>query len=189
MGREREDAAPKVLDADKEMRVEEESRAGQEEKAVKPDEALRSLEPQNQIVPEEEKMGPALQPRRRGLEGQPSETEEKKDTSDVYQLLLDAVHHNANRLNRRLRQHLTGRIQFIIRGTDQAYLLDWRSEELCIQAGREQEVDCCIEISAGDLFDIARGDLNPQIAILSDKVRVTGEARMAVYLFNLFVAQ
>ena len=47
------------------------------------------------------------------------------------------------------------------------------------------ELDCYISLNDRDVYRIYRGDLNPQIAMLSDKIEVGGKLSFAVYFFNL----
>jgi len=44
---------------------------------------------------------------------------------------------------------------------------------------------CSIKISDENLMRIASGDLNPQLAMLSDKIQVDGKHSIAMYFFNL----
>jgi hypothetical protein len=45
--------------------------------------------------------------------------------------------------------------------------------------------DCVIRINQTNLLKIAAGDLNPQVAMLSSKIKVSGRASLAIYFFNL----
>jgi hypothetical protein len=46
-------------------------------------------------------------------------------------------------------------------------------------------VDCTIQLSEHTLLRIAAGELNAQVAMISDKVKVRGTSGLAVYFFNL----
>ena len=100
-------------------------------------------------------------------------------------LLQNAVMKNCTRSNSRLKQHLTGVIQLNVTGTG-SYVLDWRENDMTIKEGAIENADCTIDMSSSDFVDAANGDLNIQIAILSDKVKFKGRAEMASYLFNIF---
>lgn len=100
-------------------------------------------------------------------------------------LLKNAAMKNCTRSNSRLKQHLTGVVQLIITGTG-SYILDWREDDMTIKEGEVENADCTIEMNSADFIDAANGDLNIQIAILSDKVKFKGRAEMASYLFNIF---
>lgn len=182
MTREREEKNPTVLDPERENGAEDEAKGAAAGGMTKRGGELHAIDmTPAQIVPAEGDVQPQ--------HGAGEETREagaaKKETKEVHQLLINAVNHNANRMNRRLRAQLTGRVQLLVRGSGEAYLLDWRTDDLRTEECRDPEAECTIEIGAGDLFDIARGELNPQIAMLSDKIKVSGEARMAIYFFNL----
>ena len=68
--------------------------------------------------------------------------------------------------------------------------LDWRQADLVV-APLEGDLsghgapDCTIRLSEDNLLRVASGDLNPQVGMLSDKIRVTGKVSFAVYFFNL----
>ncbi|MCX6114147.1 MAG: SCP2 sterol-binding domain-containing protein [Proteobacteria bacterium] len=46
-------------------------------------------------------------------------------------------------------------------------------------------VECIVSLNEQSLMAVRSGDLNPQVAMLSDKIRIKGKVGMAVYLFNL----
>jgi len=185
MTREREEKTPQVLVPEGEAGAEDESQTAAPS-VLKQEETLHALEAAAaQIVPPEDAAGPG-DPLLRRARPAAEPASEKRDTKEVHQLLLNAVNQNANRNNRRLRAQLTGRVQLNLRGSAECYLLAWRSEALRVEERRDAEAECTIELGSADLFDIARGELNPQIAMLSDKIRVSGESRMAIYFFNLF---
>jgi len=46
--------------------------------------------------------------------------------------------------------------------------------------------DCTVDLSENHLEQILDGDLNPQVAMLSEKLRVQGKLSLAVYFFNVF---
>lgn len=94
---------------------------------------------------------------------------------------------NVRRGGGKLRVHLPAPVLFRITRSAKEYIVDWSSEELSVSCDTELVPACTIEISEQDLLDIAAGGLNPQVAMLSDKVRIEGKIEMAIYAFNLFV--
>ena len=48
-----------------------------------------------------------------------------------------------------------------------------------------EKVDCKISLSHNSFTLIATGKLNPQLAMMSDKIAIEGDAERAVYFFNL----
>lgn len=116
---------------------------------------------------------------------EPVRTGRKSSPGGITGLLQSAIMKNCTRSNSRLKQHLTGVVQLIITGTG-SYILDWREDDMTLKEGEIENADCTIEMNASDFVDAAHGDLNIQIAILSDKVKFKGRAEMASYLFNIF---
>lgn len=91
-----------------------------------------------------------------------------------------------------LKTRLTGKIVVSITDDAEGYLFEWIDDKLSIEkwsGHRPDNFTTLVEIGAKDLEQILRGRLNPQVAMLSHKVHVQGEASQAVYLFNLFVSQ
>ena len=74
---------------------------------------------------------------------------------------------------------------FEIEDRKEKYLFDWSAEGIKSSRTEAAESDCKITLSEDNLLRIAWGDLNPQLAMLSDKVKVTGQLSLAIYVFNL----
>lgn len=111
--------------------------------------------------------------------------ERRTGFKDARELLVDELQVRVQRANPRLRGHLTGIVVVNVRGSGKKYLFDWRNEAPVIQEADSEAADCNISVSQDNLFRIASGELNPQIAMLSDKIHVTGNLAFAVYFFNL----
>jgi putative sterol carrier protein len=109
-----------------------------------------------------------------------------RGASDIRQLILGEIYDRGARANRKLKTQLSSLIQLNVTDLGQSYLFDWQGNELKVEERRVDAADCNVSLGSAELLAIAGGDLNPQIAMLSDKVKVTGKAGMAVYLFNLF---
>jgi hypothetical protein len=86
-----------------------------------------------------------------------------------------------------LKSHLTGTLVLQVSDPNQAYCVDWTTDTLEIRKGDLEGADCRIAISRADLIRVARGELNPQIGMLSGKIRASGNPEMAMYFFNLVV--
>jgi hypothetical protein len=103
----------------------------------------------------------------------------------------------AARAKDRLRPHLTGALVIELSNSGEKFLFDWRSDEPKVSpvsgditlASPENTspsaVDCIISVTEQNLMSIRSGDLNPQVAMLADKIKVKGKMSPAVYLFNL----
>ena len=70
-------------------------------------------------------------------------------------------------------------------GAKRDYFFAWSADGLEIVPYTSQKVDCTIATSLAALRDIADRELNPQIALLSGKAKVEGNAGVAIYFFNL----
>jgi putative sterol carrier protein len=101
-------------------------------------------------------------------------------------IILKDLVDNASRSGAKLRELLAGTILIKLVDTGGRFLIDWSGPELKSQTvGKDATADCTICLSEDHLRRIAQGDLNPQIAMLSEKVRVEGRKGAAMYLFNL----
>lgn len=108
---------------------------------------------------------------------------------NAHKLLTETVLANARRDHAKLRPYLTCKILFNITDSRKSYLFDWTAEELKSEElsspAEENAADCTISLSDSTLSRIASGDINPQIAMLSNKVQISGKVTFAVYVFNL----
>jgi putative sterol carrier protein len=112
--------------------------------------------------------------------------EEDRRCSSARELITEEVVRRAQNANVKLRSQLVGSILVQVGYGQERYLFDWSTEELKVgQAGSDSAADCTIQISEDNLLKIASGDLNPQIAMLSEKIKLQGRLSLAVYFFNL----
>lgn len=100
-------------------------------------------------------------------------------------LLLEHILEKAHRAHPALRAELCGTIIISLDEGRQRYLVDWRNDPLKVAEAKEATADCVIHVKEEDLELIAQGNLNPQIAMLSDKIRIEGSPTFAMYFFNL----
>jgi hypothetical protein len=102
----------------------------------------------------------------------------------------------------RLKPFLSGSFVFHFTNSGERFLFDWRGdspstrqldrsvEVTCDEAKGHLEsdnavnVDSVISISEANLMAIRSGSLNPQVGMLTDKIRVRGKVSPAVYVFN-----
>lgn len=117
----------------------------------------------------------------------PARRQQKPATDTVEGLFEDVAARRGREGDSKLRSQLSGPIRFSILDRKQDFLIDWTGKDLSIQKDSKAPADCSIALSSDDLLSIARGRLNPQIAMLSHKVKVEGKMELAVYVFNLFV--
>ncbi|MBX7138995.1 MAG: SCP2 sterol-binding domain-containing protein [Oligoflexia bacterium] len=122
----------------------------------------------------------------------PREGARRPGWRDVRELVMEELKERALRANERLRAQLNGSVGLTFSDTGKNYLFDWRQDKPAISEVEAAALsgsapDCTIRISQRDLERIARGGLNPQVAMLSDKIKVEGRAGLAIYFFNLVV--
>ena len=130
------------------------------------------------------------------------------------EVILKELCARARSAHERLRALLTGRIVISLRDLGRSFAFNWTSAQASVEevpaakakelmahakssdtqlapaedsaaASLKDEIDCYITLSDRDVYRIYRGDLNPQIAMLSDKIEVGGKLSFAVYFFNL----
>jgi putative sterol carrier protein len=117
----------------------------------------------------------------------PPRGEGRKNTQNVRQLLLTDVVERALRSNLLLRTHLAGTLAINLLDSPDHFVLDWTGDKPVVRPGKVDAPDCTLHISESNLLRVAAGDLNPQIGMLSEKIRVEGRLSFAVYFFNLVV--
>jgi hypothetical protein len=103
----------------------------------------------------------------------------------------------ASRAKTRLRPYLTGTLVIELTNLGEKFLFDWRGDEPKVtpvegpiqlaqgDPADASNVDCVVSLTEQNLMSVRSGDLNPQLAMLSDKIKVKGKVAPAVYLFNL----
>ncbi len=111
--------------------------------------------------------------------------------SSARQLLLEQVQERAQNANDKLKLHLAGSLLVEVLDKNEKYLLNWKDQLPTVselQKDGLQDCDCSLKIRESDLLRIANGELNPQVAMLSDKIQGRGKLGLAVYFFNLIVS-
>lgn len=100
-------------------------------------------------------------------------------------ILVDGVLEKAHRAHPALRAQLRGTVLVKLNGGRERYLIDWRGDSPSAAETGDESADCVISVQEHDLEMIASGSMNPQIAMLSDKISIQGNANFAMYFFNL----
>jgi len=112
-------------------------------------------------------------------------------------VLCEELPSRAARAKLRLKPHLTCVLALELSSSGERFIFDWKGEEpkvtpatgaLTVNAenpGEATVVDSIISITEQNLMAVRSGDLNPQVAMLADKIKVKGRIGPAVYLFNL----
>lgn len=118
--------------------------------------------------------------------------------SNVRDMLLQGVAQRAKYATPKLRAQLVSPVFVEIKGGRSGFLFEFSGEEPRVSELSQDdrvkqavadpataENECRIVISEDHLMAIAGGELNAQIAMLSDKVRLLGKPAAAIYFFNL----
>ncbi len=100
-------------------------------------------------------------------------------------IIVDGVLERAHRAHPTLRDQLRGTILLKVGSGREKYIVDWRTDSLKVAETKDETADCVIGLEDRDLEMIAGGNLNPQIAMLSEKISIEGDASLAMYFFNL----
>lgn len=121
----------------------------------------------------------------------------RKSIQNARDVLIEEIPMRAQRAKLKLHPHLTGAYLIEVSNTGDKFLFDWRTEEPKVTEVTEapalaaadstdpKMVDSIITISDQNMMAVRSGDLNPQVAMLADKIKVQGKVSPAVYLFNL----
>jgi ubiquinone biosynthesis protein UbiJ len=113
------------------------------------------------------------------------QAEKKRGNLTAKEWLTEELPARAQRANERLRAQLLGRIRISLTDTNEQFLFDWSADSPKLMPATDSAADCSISISAANFLKIAAGELNAQIASLSNKVNIEGKASLAIYFFNL----
>jgi hypothetical protein len=104
--------------------------------------------------------------------------------------VLDYIPERIHSLPPRLHENLLGVVAVEV--TDNTLVnvkyrryVDWRSEKIICSELYEGVPDTTVTVSEHVLMEISRGNLNPQIALVSNRVRVSGKVGFGIYFFNL----
>lgn len=112
-------------------------------------------------------------------------------------VLCEELPSRASRAKIRLKPHLTCTLAVELSSSGERFIFDWNGDEptvvpaggvLTVNAenpGEATLVDSIISLTEQNLMAVRSGDLNPQVAMLTDKIKVKGKIGPAVYLFNL----
>lgn len=141
------------------------------------------------------------------LEDEPEEEPEqqrapRKVIQNGRDVMCEELPDRAQRAGLRLKPYLTARILMELSNSGERYLFDWRedapkvsavpreiavtTEELAPETPSDKVVvDAHIVLSEQHLMAIRSGDLNPQVGMLTEKIKVKGKVSPAVYIFNL----
>ncbi len=104
----------------------------------------------------------------------------------IQQFFYGPVADRAQR-SERLRTHLPSPVKVRIFDKNLSFCLDWTQPELRISENTTEQVACTVSLRERDFQSLVEGRLNPQVAMLSDKIKVEGQTSLAIYIFNLLI--
>jgi hypothetical protein len=126
----------------------------------------------------------------------------RKQIQNARDVVCDELPDRVARAALRLKPYLSGSIVFHFTNSGERFLFDWRGESpstrqiersieiSCDESKGHEEsdtainVDAVISISEANLMAVRAGSLNPQVGMLTEKIRVKGKIAPAVYVFN-----
>lgn len=104
--------------------------------------------------------------------------------------VIDYIPERVHSLPPRLHENLLGVIAVEVTENNPSNVkyrryVDWRGEKVAVSELYEGVPDTTVTVSEYVFMEIARGNLNPQIALVSNRVRVAGKVGFGIYFFNL----
>lgn len=122
----------------------------------------------------------------------------RKPIQNGHDVLTEELPMRASRAKMRLHSYLKAALVVEFADSGTRYLFDWRGEEPKVTnfekkgpievsdaATTSTGIDAVISLTEQNLMAVRSGDLNPQVAMIADKIKVRGKMSPAVYLFNL----
>lgn len=130
---------------------------------------------------------------RRPSDSRPQEGESVsgRRLSSAAELFEQSIPRRSSQFGEKLHAALRGRVLVSLQDSGQNYLLDWSGDALLsapLPDAANCQHDCRIGLKECDLLAVVNGELNPQIAMLSHKIDVSGRSDLAVYFFNLLAS-
>lgn len=112
-------------------------------------------------------------------------TNRVKVRKDALEELSDLILERAVTAHPTLRAVLAGTVEVFVKDRPFRTIFDFVANPPKRLAAGSKESDCVIECDERTLFRVHQGDLNPQLAMVSDKMVIRGKSGLAVYFFNL----
>jgi putative sterol carrier protein len=127
----------------------------------------------------------------------------RKAINNGRDVLCEELPDRAQRASLRMKPYLTSTLVMELTNSGERFLFDWREDVAkviplsreaalsCdetlghVSTAEKVNVDSIISLSEQHLMSIRSGDLNPQVGMLTEKIRVKGKVSPAVYIFNL----
>lgn len=145
-----------------------------------------------------------------GEESEPEGSEDEEESTEPIRkkietgvdVLTEELPFRAEKAAARLKPFLTARVLFELSDSGDKYLFDWTDKGPIVtslskdsvviidedeKAAKSEgtQVDTTITLSERAVMAIRSGELNPQVGMLTEKIRVLGKVSPAVYIFNV----
>ena len=114
-----------------------------------------------------------------------SKQDRQKVRKDSLEEFSDLVISRATAAHPTLKAVLAGTVEVFVKDRPFRAVFDFTASPPKRLDPGAKAADCCIETDERTLLRIHQGELNPQLAMVSDKMYVKGKAGLAVYFFNL----
>lgn len=114
--------------------------------------------------------------------------QERAMPQDKLQRIFRDVTRSFSRARSDLKEHFVTKMILEVFGRETRYFLfnPATPETLFLEVNEKVEVETEMRIHYEDLMRLLRGHLNPQVGMLSGRLKVTGRYEPAIYFFNLF---
>jgi hypothetical protein len=121
----------------------------------------------------------------------------RKPIQNGRDVICEELPARAARAKLRLHSYLKAALLIELANSGERFVFDWRGDEpkvtpvdskdpvVLSDAAGSPGVDSFVSVTDQNIMAIRSGDLNPQVAMLADKIKVRGKISPAVYLFNL----
>ena len=127
----------------------------------------------------------------------------RKAINNGRDVICEELPDRAQRAALRLKPYLTSTIIMELTNSGERFLFDWRGDAPTVSPiARETAIstdealgavvspekinaETHVLLSESHLMSIRAGDLNPQVGMLTEKIKVRGKVSPAVYIFNL----
>lgn len=109
----------------------------------------------------------------------------QKIRKDSLEDLSELIVERATSAHPTLKAVLAGSVELFVKDRPFRTLFDFTAVPPKRLATGAKECDCLIETDERTIMRIHQGELNPQLAMVSDKMAIKGKSGLAVYFFNL----
>lgn len=113
---------------------------------------------------------------------------EKAPPQDKLQRIFKDVTKSFPRARSDLKEHFLTKMLIEVFGRETRFFLfnPQTPDSLFVEVEERVEAETHMRVHYEDLMRLLRGQLNPQVGMLSGRLKVTGRFEPAIYFFNLF---